>query len=530
MTLLFLIEEGVNLTVGLQGDVEYIPFKRNNPSDSFTKIVEVIGSIKREAKEIGSEGSVAPLPAKKEDIEKEAEQKAQLEPDQEKFLKGWSALHKSIEIDKNLPEASKRLKEILVEFGENKLLPPIYWKSLSSYFKVKAGYAEGLDELKELCVKNPDNAIPLHFFADSLRELKQYTQAAEQYLNVSRMERGIKSIQSVAKAAEAFRLEDKPDLAIDLLLKEFLKVLSQEETNYLYLQLANIFKRIKNNFLFGAFAEKTLEYFPLDHDLRFALAYHYGESKSVASSLFHYDFLRAHRPEGYCLNNLGVAYAYFKMKNKAVQSYKESMDQYQETLAMANLAAINIEAGLLDEAQSILEKATGIADYHKNIDLNRNKVKEVREEEDKEKMRIIEESKIGRKFLARFAEAYSLPQVVSIQGHWESMHGVIPIKVEGEIVSGQKDEELAITNALAPLALIAPQSGTKRISLSGKINNRGIEYQLSIEILRPSQSLLGAGSTVFKGLMIISTNGQLIEVMEKGDDGKESFYEMKKVG
>jgi tetratricopeptide (TPR) repeat protein len=367
-------------------------------------------------------------------------------------------------------------------------------------------------------------------------ELRQYTQAAEQFLNLSKIESGNESIRSLAKAAQAFSLDDKTDFAIDLLLNEFSKVLSIEEKGSLYLALANISKGTKNSFLFDAFAEKTLEYFPLEHDLRFSLAYHYGESGFEESSLFHYDILRARRPDGGCLNNIGIAYRHLKMKNKAVQSYKEAIDKFQETLAMANLASIHIEAGLLDEAEGLLEKATGIKDYHKNVDFHRNRVKIVREEEEKDEKRIIEESKNERKFLARFAEAYSLPHVVSITGDWESKHGVIPIKVEGKIISGQKDiEELPAApavNLLGTLAGMSPQSEKKRISLSGKINNRGIEYRLSIESLRPGQTLLGAlgARTVFDGLMIISTDGQLMEVMEKDGADKRSFYVMKKVG
>jgi len=531
MTLLFLIEEGIHLSAGLQGDLEYILFKRDNPSDSFTKIVELMGSIKGRAKDVVSEVSIPPLPPKKEKVEKEPAEQLQLEQEKEKFFRSWQALYKSILTDKDLPKANKHLKEILVDYGEDLAFPPVYWKSVSSYFKVKAGYAEGLDELKELCAKYPESMKPFQFIADALKELKQYSQAALEYLNASKRVEGMQRIKFIAKAAECYAVENGFEFAIDLLLKEFSDVASQGEINCLYMQLALISKGLKDSRLFEAFAEKALVYFPLDHDLRFSLAYLYAEKGFVASSLFHYDFLRDHRPDGSCLNNIGVAYGNLALKSKSVESYKEAIEKYEETLSMANLSSIHIDVGLLDEAESILKKASEKKEYHKNVDIMRTKIKGIREEEDESKKKLLEETRTERRFLASFAEAYSLPHAIVITGDWESKHGVIPIKVEGKIVSGQIEMgEAPSSNVLASALGMALQSTRKRISLMGKLNNRAVEYQLSIQSIWPSPSLLGAGGKTFKGLMIISTDGQLIEVMENEEPGKASFYEMKKVG
>ena len=41
-SLLFLIEEGVNISSGLQGDIEYIQFSRERPELCFTKLNEIM--------------------------------------------------------------------------------------------------------------------------------------------------------------------------------------------------------------------------------------------------------------------------------------------------------------------------------------------------------------------------------------------------------------------------------------------------------------------------------------------------------
>ena len=45
MKTLFIVEEGLGVIGGLQGDVQYIPFTRNNPSKSFTEINEMITAL-----------------------------------------------------------------------------------------------------------------------------------------------------------------------------------------------------------------------------------------------------------------------------------------------------------------------------------------------------------------------------------------------------------------------------------------------------------------------------------------------------
>jgi hypothetical protein len=69
----------------------------------------------------------------------------------------------------------------------------------------------------------------------------------------------------------------------------------------------------------------------------------------------------------------------------------------------------------------------------------------------------------------------------------------------------------------------------KKISLDGTINNRGIIFKIKIKQISPPPTLLGGIENVFEGLMCVSKDSQVLEVMEREEGKKDPiFYEIKR--
>jgi hypothetical protein len=136
-----------------------------------------------------------------------------------------------------------------------------------------------------------------------------------------------------------------------------------------------------------------------------------------------------------------------------------------------------------------------------------------------------------------FADAYSIPFEVKIDGKWKSKHGDIPIEVDGNIIKGTLDivpqakpEKPVKTGGLLGMALGVPTFKKKSITLTGKIHNRGIIYNLRIYFEYLHTTLMGSEkSASYEGLMIVSENANSIYVMEKEEEKETSFYDMEKI-
>ena len=94
----------------------------------------------------------------------------------------------------------------------------------------------------------------------------------------------------------------------------------------------------------------SLKYAPGDRDKLFSAAYLQSESKLELLSIANYRTLLAlDTNHATALNNLGVIARDLNLDGKKVELYKRAIDA-GSTLAMANLASAQLNAGLWDDA------------------------------------------------------------------------------------------------------------------------------------------------------------------------------------
>ncbi|MBL7177103.1 MAG: tetratricopeptide repeat protein [Desulfobacteraceae bacterium] len=548
MKLLFLVEKDIGELAGLQGDLEYVPFNRENPTLSFDKIMQMIGKIlpeKKISEPISKEKTMPPDDKEKsieeEEEEHEDEQKL-VDTPISKFRRSHRILSKLIITEKDFTKGEKELDKIIEDYKDDDTFDEIFWKSTCHRMMCKAGYSVGFSKLEKLAEDNPEETFPLSCLGGANKEYNRYSESALQYMKAAgREKKRLPQLEFIGNASESYALDGNFKEAYGVLLEEFHdSQLENSQYHSLYMNLANVAKKAKNDTLFTAFSEKALEYSPADDDIRFNLAYRYSEIENKPFALYHYKILCDHHEDAAHLNNIGVTYGNLGMKSKSVYSYKKAANEYRYTLAMSNLSNLYINQGMLDEAEDILNKAREEKNYHENVDHAMSRIQEVKTEDDETEEKILDNIDTERKFRTDFAEAYAVPFKVDIDGEWESEHGKIVLKPKDNRVTGltpvtppAKQTEEGKINSLQAMVSKAQSLEKKTLVLGGTIHNRAVEYALMISIKYPTTPnvLLSASesSKKYEGLMFIDKDSKIIEVMERAEDEKKwKFYKMER--
>jgi len=537
---LFLVEEGVQIGAGLHGDMEHVEFSRENPQVCFQKLLQMLGGILE--KEI-KEADVVPTTAAPEDSETEEEkngepheEKIKGERSREKFRTHYGALHKAMVNEKNLVEGKAKLQEALDAYKDAEVFNETFWRTQFYSMKIDAGYSDGFKELQKLSEEKEDDPYPANYLAALYRQYKEYPKAAQYFLIASeRAKERNDTTEYIGDAANCYARDGNYGQAYEILLNEFRDPnLANSDLDRLYKELANIAKLQKNRDMFIAFSEKALSYSPSDYDLRFSLAYYYEEVGNAPCALHHYDILCTHNPSAGSWNNKGVSFGNLKMPWKEITAYKLAGDEYNSTLAMANIATNYINEGFLEEASEILNRARTQAEYDAKVDKELSRIQSVKESEAKLETKVLEETENERKFMAKYAEAYCLPASPNLTGAWSTRHGTISLEVEESKVTGGGHHIRESINIATVLGATRPSGTEITITLNGSIHNGAIDYQITVDkrsatsgSTSPYATILGGGTSTksYQGLMCVSADSNLMSAMEreKGED-KPEFY------
>jgi tetratricopeptide (TPR) repeat protein len=186
--------------------------------------------------------------------------------------------------------------------------------------------------------------------------------------------------------------------------------------------------------------QKAIEYKPNDTQLRFDAARSFGDSNFNALALMNYQTLLRFEPDNAgALNNIGIVYGAMKMPARQSDSYKKAFEKGL-TIAAANLAYEYMNAGFMDEATEILNKAKEKEDVHPNVGNALAAAANKKQEESTMEQEALEAAREQRQFVLSFAQAYfSEPSTnPQYEGSWHFPDGV-------EAAIRRKDSELEIT-------------------------------------------------------------------------------------
>src|SRR5262249_19798382 len=127
--------------------------------------------------------------------------------------------------------------------------------------------------------------------------------------------------------------------------------------------------------------------------------------------------------KGNTLNNLAVLCGDLEMRGKAVELYKRAA-QSGNTLPVANLAYLHMNAGFYDEANDLLKKASQSDSVHKNVITAQAALVKSKSEETERWEKVISTATRQQTFAMGYAEALLAPGTFAWSGvRWNTHTG-----------------------------------------------------------------------------------------------------------
>ncbi len=485
MELILLKEKDVYITAGLQGDIEFIPFARENPDACFKKINEMIGSMIGSKK---SKGAYSEKQESTEDLEKREIERQEEEVKQEikeKKQDAFDKLANAIFNEKDYVKAQKIYEEELATTLLDDEKEP--WRAIVLKYSHGLGDKEAFSKLEKLAEENKYNPEVVWQLAVRYKEMREFKKAKEKYLQISTLydpkqeddRKGIVNCYKQASLCLAYdgKYDEAIELQSELLFQESLK----EYKVRVLAGLATIAKTSDDSEKFCIYAEGSLNLDSSDSDLRFDLAYRYSQTGHVKLSLLHYKKLTDTIKSLAGLNNLGVAYETLGLSAKSIRSYSDAAE-LNHTLAMANIAQRYLDGGFVEDAKSQIRTANDLSkegiEIHGNIGLAKNRLDKILEDEEEKEKQLLIEAEKEREFRTKYSEAYYFGKSIvkdKFEGIWKTPLGNLELIFDEKqctfAIEKTIEEKVEASTGLAGLVLHGATSGKERIK---KKNIKGI--------------------------------------------------------
>ncbi len=220
--------------------------------------------------------------------------------------------------------------------------------------QVSAGSNDALSLLRSLADANPKLADPVLQLSRALAGLGEVRAAAEELARRRHTEPQLEIPQLLLQEARLRHRLEEFTTSLDLLDAASNK---DDGSNSAFIAEQRGYTLEKLGRLDHAFAsfEQATELRPLDHSLRFHLAYAYSEAGFSELAVEHYFILLQGGSNPSAENNLGVDFSRLGLKLRAVTHYKRAAENGL-SLAAGNLANIALTAGLASEAEEWIKK------------------------------------------------------------------------------------------------------------------------------------------------------------------------------
>ncbi len=297
--------------------------------------------------------------------------------------------------------------------------------------------------------------------------------------------------------------------------------------------LYSLGKQSDDKFASFAIAEMALHRLPEEMSFRFSLAWDYGEADQDHMSLYHYKIIcdQDEKNAG-ALNNLGIALANNDLSVLAVQRYKQSY-KLGETLAASNLARKYLDAGLSDEAITLLKEAQTKENCVPDVSRTLAAVHEKTQQNSQEQEKVVAQAEQHRDFLLPFATGFLSPIATNLPGRWSFPSGELELQMNGSELSGSREDRTSVNSPLSSLFGTAPKSIIRiaKFKFSGTVSGRTCKFKLeTTRTEEPSGwSFLGTPSdSKIEGYILFAEDGYSAEVAELKAGKPEKYYKISK--
>ncbi len=539
--LVLLVEDGVRGFPKLQGNIEYIPFKRNSIEENFTKLSEIINDVKTKI----AGGVVEKTTEENKQLDGTKLEEQEGEPKQETEYRKNVALNKFYQAlfdDENFVEAQKIFdKEVQEVVEEEDKVPYRAFLLRKSHL---LGDSNAFDKFQKLAQENEDNPRVIKQLAYYYKDIGEFRKAEETFLlakdkynkNDADERKGL--VDAYVQAAVCLSLDDKYKDAISMLNKLLFDSVLAEQKAKIVEAMARIFKENGEIDRFFTHSEAALDIEPYNTKLRFNLAYAYSNNNNEKLALLHYKKLTRKSSR---LNNLGVSYDHLKLIGKSAESYLKAADN-DSVMAMGNLAHKYLDAGFVNKAREQLERANTLinreTEAQPRVGSAQQKLKDLLESENKQEKTFLTEARKESRYRVRYSEALCSDKTVSknqIEGTWETPWGNGKLNYDESTKSFnikiQKETDQSFLSSLLAAKVGIPTSEPEKkfqnISIEGTFEGLGGKYNIRIIEGKEAPTLL-TGEADATGHLILNDDINNMSVMEKTKDGKIEFKQWKK--
>ncbi len=531
LRIIVLLENGVRVPGELQGNLEYIPFDRDNPQLAFGPLLlmlKALDPLPRSVASVLEEQTVSPAES---DSQAESEDPAPLAPQANWRVDEFEFAYLravALGLSENAAEIDRAFTQgALCEIGDNSAA----WRASKEWAAVQFDKQSSILSLKVLRAENPASARVarslakgLDVFGEHAEAAKQFEAAAELSLEpkdkLATLARAITSHQSNGDDSSAQRCAD--------LMREIVNATGVGEETVLRAERA-LAEKYDQAELYVATLERLLEIDPSNHDERFALGYKYSQLDLDELAVLHYSRIPSGLRSSAVWNNLGVSFDAMKLPARAVDSYRAAELQ-GETLAMSNLAGKQLSEGFVREATDYCVKAAAINNHHKNVDSTLARIKSIEEEEDQEEAELTEKVRPLADFYRRMGLA-STRTPRDFSGRWRGPKCELTVSMSGReirIVGEYKEE---VNSGLRRLA-IGPVQPTMfrqmKVEYVGKLCGRTIVGSVSRGRVGEGDlaTVLGSFGSAVSFAMWVSDSGEQLNVCEQPKSSKFVIYEI----
>lgn len=476
--LVFFVEPGVELPQ-LQGDLEYVSYDANKPQEAFKRTNEIVHTI------VATNLAIEVRPTLRQEAQAPPEEKAVTEEERKpevpevvnQLLRIADALRMG-----DTHEAQNAYQAGIEEIRKQDPDGELMWTALYHQRRALFGLAEGLDDLRTLQEEHPESREVANILGHCLNKLGEFESAADMFEKAADKttdQRRAHDLISAANCWDAAKQHSKAEVL-------FMSALSLANPKDRLEVLSKIYDHLKNTdseYESFAVGEYSLRGNGAQSDLRFKMAYDYAESDLKNLAVEHYTTLLDQRTDNAATNNLALLLGPLGLPRRAVELFKEAVQQ-GNALAAGNLAFRYLNAGLSEEAKSIVDRALQSKTDEPMVTDALAAIGRQKEEEAEKYKEICQGATKQRAFLAAMGEALLKRETVAISGVWMFPEASIRLTTEGNQLKGSGEEPI-YPDGLAALFLDPIDRGKpwkRRICLlEGKLTGRVAKFTMTIE-------------------------------------------------
>ncbi len=376
------------------------------------------------------------------------------------------------------------------EFNEAKFAAR--WEADFHYWKLVTGNGGSFEELKSWAVKSGLDPHVCNNIAAVYRWNREYELAAVWLCKgAANAQTPSEKVDFLSRAAE--RLHEGGDIDAALNLYEEISGIDAQDgevTKAKTAGAAGFFEVNKQSDFEVAVLEYKLQQEPTNYDARFNLAYKHAERGRPSLAAYHYTLIPFENRTAMAWNNLGVTWRDLEVATAAAHAFQRAYDK-GETLATSNLANMLIDAGFLDQAETLLARDIKL-DHDIQLDQTVVRLHTAKQEDETTREKLLDQARKQAVFFQRLGAKAISPRPTLGSGAYSDGEYIVSLEVDRHRVRGSATQVVPANKLAIPLIGTTEDTVIHKFSITGTSAGAAISLELRREAGNRISSLLTA--------------------------------------